>query len=235
MKEISSRWTPGPGPTWKGLHKLLKADLHVHTKYSMDCNTPLERLITRCNELGINCLAIADHGTVEGALKMQEIAPFTVIVAQEILTHQGEIMGVFLKHTIPTCRSALEAIERIRAQDGLVCIPHPFDTFRGLRMKRHEVESLAGEIDIIETFNARSPLPWPTTKATAFADKHGIAKSAGSDAHSASELGNAYVEMPEFEGKEDYLQALAKGKIKGFRSNPLVHLNTIWAKIKRAF
>jgi len=201
----------------------------------MDCNTPLERLITRCNELGINCLAIADHGTVEGALKMQEIAPFKVIVAQEILTHQGEIMGVFLKQTIPTCRSALEAIERIREQGGLVCIPHPFDTFRGLRMKRHEVEELVGKIDIIEAFNARSPLPWPTTKATAFADRFGIVKSAGSDAHAPSELGNAYVEMPEFDGKEDYLQALAKGKIRGFRASPFVHLRTVWAKFKRAF
>jgi len=201
----------------------------------MDCNTPLERLITRCNELGINCLAIADHGTVEGALKMQEIAPFKVIVAQEILTHQGEIMGVFLKQTIPTCRSALEAIERIREQGGLVCIPHPFDTFRGLRMKRHEVEELVGKIDIIEAFNARSPLPWPTTKATAFADRFGIVKSAGSDAHAPSELGNAYVEMPEFDGKDDYLQALAKGKIRGFRASPFVHLRTVWAKFKRAF
>ena len=25
--------------------KLLKADLHVHTKYSMDCNMPLEKII----------------------------------------------------------------------------------------------------------------------------------------------------------------------------------------------
>ena len=201
----------------------------------MDCNTPLDQIIMRCNELGINCLAIADHGTVEGALELQKIAPFTVIVAQEVLTYQGEIMGVFLNHSIPTCRSAREAIERIREQDGLVCIPHPFDTVRGLRMKRHEVEELVGEIDIIEAFNARSLLSWPTTKATAFADKHGIVKSAGSDAHAPSEIGNAYVEMPEFEDKEGYLKALAKGKIKGFRANPLVHLNTVWAKLKIAF
>ncbi|MEJ2048179.1 MAG: PHP domain-containing protein, partial [Dehalococcoidia bacterium] len=66
--------------------KLLKADLHVHTRYSIDCNTPLERVIERCQEAGIGCVAIADHGTTEGALKMQEIAPFKVIVAEEILT-----------------------------------------------------------------------------------------------------------------------------------------------------
>ena len=215
--------------------ELLKADLHIHTRYSMDCSTPLERIITRCNELGINCIAIADHGTVEGALKMQELAPFTVLVAEEILTPQGEIMGVFLKQTIPTCKSAREAIERIRAQDALVCIPHPFDTFRGLRMNRREVEELVGEIDIIEAFNARGPFPWPTTRATTFADKHGIVKSAGSDAHTPAEIGNAYVEMSEFSDKEGYLQALAKGKIRGFRSNPLVHFRTLWTKFMRAF
>jgi len=53
---------------------MLKADLHIHTEYSMDCSTPLEKIISRCQELGINCIAIADHGTAEGALKMQKIA-----------------------------------------------------------------------------------------------------------------------------------------------------------------
>jgi len=65
---------------------LLKADLHIHTEYSIDCNTPLEQVINRCLKIGINCIAIADHGTIEGALKMQSLAPFPVIVAEEILT-----------------------------------------------------------------------------------------------------------------------------------------------------
>ena len=66
----------------------------------MDCNTPLEKIIQRCLEIDINCIAVADHGTVEGALKMQDMAPFTVIVAEEILTPYGEIMGMFLKETV---------------------------------------------------------------------------------------------------------------------------------------
>jgi len=48
---------------------LLKADLHIHTRYSMDCDTPLDKIVRRCQELRINCVAIADHGTAEGALE----------------------------------------------------------------------------------------------------------------------------------------------------------------------
>jgi len=201
----------------------------------MDCTMAPEKVIARCMELGINCIAVADHGTVEGGLRTQELAPFPVVVAEEVLTPHGEIMGVFLKESIPTCSSAREAIDRIRAQGGLVCLPHPFDTFRGLRLNVKEIEELVADIDIIEAFNARSPFTRPTTRATAFADKHGIPKCAGSDAHALVEIGNAYVEMPEFSDKEGYLEALARGRIRGFRSNPLVHFHSLWAKLRSAF
>ena len=211
---------------------MLKADLHIHTKYSMDCDTPLEKIIDRCLELGINCIAVADHGTVEGALKMQSLAPFTVIVAEEILTPHGEIMGMFLEKTIPSGLSVEQTISEIRAQGGLVCIPHPFDTVRVSALGSKIVEEIVEKIDAIETFNARSPFLHSSTKAQAFANKHGIIKSAGSDAHSIYEIGNAYVEMPEFNGKDDFLQALAEGKIYGHRTNPLMHFNSAWAKLK---
>lgn len=227
--------TPARAPTWKGPVKLLKADLHIHTKYSMDCDTPLDKIVTRCNKLGINCIAIADHGTIEGALRMQEVAPFPVIVAEEILTPVGEIMGVFLKESIPGGSSVREAIARIKEQDALVCLPHPFDTLRRLRLSEPELDELAADIDIIEAFNARSPFAWPTRKAQEFADKHGLAKCAGSDAHSTFEIGQAYVEMPEFEDKDGYLQALRAGTITGKKSSLFIHFLSIWARIKKAF
>ena len=62
---------------------------------------PLEKIVSRCLEIGINCIAISDHGTAEGALRMREIAPFPVIVAEEILTPHGEIMGMFLERLYP--------------------------------------------------------------------------------------------------------------------------------------
>ena len=211
---------------------MLKADLHIHTKHSMDCNTPLEKIISRCLELGINCIAIADHGTAEGALKMQKMAPFPVIVAEEILTPHGEIMGMFLKETIPSGLSVEETIARIRAQGGLVNIPHPFETIRGSSLNSKLIEEIAEQIDLMEVLNSRSPFLANSAKAQAFAQKHGIAQGAGSDAHTLYEIGNAYVEMPEFNGKDEFLEALVQGNIHGHRTSLVMRLFSTWAKLK---
>ncbi len=211
---------------------MLKADLHIHTEYSVDCTTPVQKVIERCLELEINCVAIADHGTIEGALKMQSLASFPVIVAEEILTPHGEIMGMFLEESIPNDLTVRETIAQIRAQGGLVCIPHAFDIFRPSALGEKMVEEIAGEIDVMEVFNSRSPLLRTSAKTRAFAGKHGIAQSAGSDAHTLNEIGNSYVEMPVFNGKGDFLQALMAGKIHGRRTNPLTHFSSAWAKLK---
>ena len=214
---------------------MLKADLHIHTEYSMDCNTSLERIINRCLEIDINCIAVCDHGTAEGAIKLKSIAPFTVIIAEEILTPHGEIMGMFLQESIPSGLSVEQTLARIRAQGGLVCIPHPFDPFRQSALNSRIIETIVDQIDIIEVFNSRAPLLRGSTKADLFAEKHGIAKSAGSDAHTVAEMGNAYVEMPEFNGRDDFLQALREGKIVGHRTNPMIHFTSVWARLKNHF
>ena len=105
---------------------MIKADLHVHTCYSVDCNTPLQRIVDRCLKIGINCLAVADHNTISGALKLKEMAPFKVISAEEIMTSMGELIGLFLTEEVPKGLSPEETIARIKSQGGLVGIPHPY-------------------------------------------------------------------------------------------------------------
>lgn len=208
---------------------MLRADLHVHTEYSFDCGTSLQAIIDRCLKIGINCVAIADHGTIAGAVKLKEIAPFEVIVAEEIFTPIGEIMGLFLTEEVPSGISAEEAIARIRAQRGLVGLPHPFDYMRGINQKLRSLESLVADVDVIEVFNSRAlPLGFSGGKAKRFAQKHGLLCIAGSDAHTAYEIGRAYVEMPEFNGSDEFRLALAQGNIHGRRSCPLVHLASTW-------
>jgi predicted metal-dependent phosphoesterase TrpH len=95
------------------------------------------------------------------------------------------------------------------------------------------IEKIADEIDIVEVFNSRIFFPQNSAKALAFAIKHGIPKSAGSDAHTLHEIGNAYVEMPEFKGKDDFIQALEKGKISGHMTNPFIHFASAWTKLRK--
>jgi predicted metal-dependent phosphoesterase TrpH len=184
------------------------------------------QIIPRCQERGINCIAITDHGTAEGALKMQATAPFKVIVGQEVLTQSGEVMGLFLKETVPNGLSVEDTVAQIRAQGGLVAIPHPFDRLRLSPLNGHESGQILPQVDILEAFNARDVLRSNTSRIQLLAQKYGLRTSAGSDAHTPDEVGRAYVEMPEFETPEEFLHSLDQGKIVGHRSSPLVHLST---------
>ena len=107
----------------------------------------------------------------------------------------------------------------------------PASPLTGLRGKKE----LAGQIDVIEVFNARSPFLHPAAKAQTFAEKHDIPGTAGSDAHTPNEIGKTYVEMPEFNGRDDFLQALRQGKISRQRSSLLVHFSSLRARLKKSF
>lgn len=196
---------------------------------------PLKRVVARCLEVGINCVAITDHGTITGAQKLQELAPFKVIVGQEILTSTGEIMGLFLVEQVPSRLPILEAIARVKAQGGLVAIPHPFDRLRMSALRDKNLELLIPHIDVIEVFNSRATLVGNSAKAKVFAQKYGFLASAGSDAHTPGEIGKAWVEMPEFNDKDEFRSALAQGTIFGHRSSPWVHFSSISANLKKRF
>ena len=201
----------------------------------MDSQSELEDIIKRCQKLGIDCIAVADHNAVEGGLKMQTIAPFKVIVAEEILTFSGELMGMFLKERIASGIPLEAAIAAIKEQGGLVSIPHPFDPVRGLRLNADEFNKLAPQIDLIEVFNARVLSPQTNSKSLHFAREHNLPGTAGSDAHTISEIGNVFVELNNFNTPAEFLAALQQAKIQGKRASPFVHFSSTWAKMRKAF
>jgi len=152
---------------------------------------------------------------------MQEISPFPIIVGEEVMSSAGEIIGYFLKDEIPKGISPQEVMAHIKNQGGLVCLPHPFDGFGRYPLKAEYREELLSQIDIIEVFNARSIRNNFSDQARLFAKQHGFLCSAGSDAHSAREVGNAYVDMPSFDGPDEFKIALGKGQIFG-RKNSII-------------
>jgi len=212
---------------------LIKADLHIHSCYSPDSCIPLEVIVEHCLKIKIDCIALADHNSIEGALRLKEIAPFTVIVAEEIMTTHGEVMGMFLSEEVPKGLSVEETIARIKNQGGLVNIPHPFGRWPLDNYKKLTSPEIMKELDLLEVFNARTPFSNNSSKAGELAKKYGLPGGAGSDAHTSSEIGKAYVEMPEFSGPQEFLVSLAQGKIVGHKSNPLIHFASTWARIKK--
>jgi predicted metal-dependent phosphoesterase TrpH len=214
---------------------LIKADLHVHTHYSMDCSMSFQEIIDCCLKQNINCIAVCDHGTIQGALKLREIAPFKIIIAEEIATSKGEIMGMFLSEEIASNCPLEEAIKRIKEQNGLVCVPHPADALRSSALGLKNLYKIIGDVDIIETFNARNYMPGGNAKAEAVAHRFGKLRSAGSDAHTPGEIGMAFVQMEDFITQDDFHLCLGKASIQGKVSNPLVHLASTGNRLAKKF
>ena len=213
----------------------MRIDLHTHTLYSHDSELPLDVAVRGWQREGIDCVAVTDHNTIAGALALREWAPLRVIVANEVRTREGEIIGLFLQDDIPRGLTPEATVRRIRAQGGLVMIPHPFDRFRRSRLAEQALMRILSEVDIIEVFNARTAFGWDNRRAERFAMAHGLTQAAGSDSHTAHELGRAYVEMADFTTPQEFLTALRAGSLVKRKSSWLVHASTRWTKLRSHF
>jgi len=126
----------------------------------------------------------------------------------------------------------LETVRRIKAQGGLVYLPHPFDRFRRRSaLQRAALAEIASYVDIIEGLNARTICSEDDKRARRWAQAHSLPLGAGSDAHAPQEIGTAWVEMADFATIADFLAALSAGRICGQNSPPWVHLYSLWAKL----
>jgi predicted metal-dependent phosphoesterase TrpH len=194
----------------------VRVDLHSHTMWSGDSTTTPEELEEAVVESGIDVLCITDHNAVKGAEALRDRLPCRVVVGEELRTQAGELIGLFLAEHLPFGISAAEAARRIRAQGGVVYVPHPFDPMRRNLAEPALVElAEAGLLDAVETLNAKTSLPSLNERAAAFARRYELAAGAGSDAHVPAALGAAYVEMPDFDGPREFLANLAQAVVVG--------------------
>jgi hypothetical protein len=168
-------------------------DLHCHTSFSFDCLASPESQVRAAAARGLTHLAITDHDRIEGALRARDAAPegLTVIVGEEIKTADGDLVALFLERAVAPGRPALETIEEVRAQGGLVGIPHPFDRYRGSMLKDPRLEAIGAVVDWVEAHNARVVGGSGNEQAAAFARTLNLPGVAVSDAHSTLEVGVA--------------------------------------------
>jgi len=194
----------------------IDVDLHMHTDHSMDCATPVEVLLATARDQGLGAIAVTDHNEISGALEAQRMAPkygVKVIVGEEVKTKaQGEVIGLFLTEKIPRGMTLQETVAEIKRQGGIVYVPHPFDRMHSVPDYEHLLAIIA-DVDAIEVYNPRVAIGSFNEEAQRFAAKYRIVAGAGSDSHVAPGLGSVRVRMPDFDGPEEFLEALRVAEI----------------------
>jgi len=207
-----------------------RVELHTHTEWSKDCMVRFDTIQQICERQGIDRIAITDHNTADGALRMARLAPERVIVGEEIMTTQGELLGYFLHESIPPGLTPKETIRRLRDQGALISVSHPFDRLRKGAWEEADLRHIIDQVDAIEVFNARCLFPADNQRAAAFAAEHGVCGTAGSDAHSHVEYGRALMALPPFHDAAGLLAALRVGEVIPGYSPAWVHMSSKTAK-----
>ena len=193
-------------------------DLHMHTLHSWDCTTSIDDLLDAALAAGLGALAVTDHNTIAGGVEARARAierglPLHVVVGSELKTaSEGEVIGLFLHDEIERGLSFAETIGEIRAQGGVVYVPHPFDRFHSTpdeSLLRRHVDS----IDVLETANARLWLERDNRRAERFAREHGLRRGAGSDAHVPEGIGTGALRLAPFDDPVSFLAAVDDAEI----------------------
>jgi predicted metal-dependent phosphoesterase TrpH len=195
-----------------------RVELHCHTSFSFDGDVEPPKALDLACAHGLTHLAITDHDTLEGAMRVREVAPcgLTVIVGQEARTTEGDMIALFVERAIPSGLTPEQTAEAIRAQEGLVGLPHPFDVYRPSigrgAVKVEQLSRLAALVDYVEVHNGRVADARANELAADFARDFGLPAVAVSDAHTEAEFGTcATVLRGPITGPADLLSTMRAG------------------------
>jgi predicted metal-dependent phosphoesterase TrpH len=212
---VSRRRVPTPQAPFEERDWIV-ADLHLHTSWSHDCSIDVDELLDHAETQGLGAIAVTDHNVLGGAIEAVERARgrrLVVIPGEEVKTaDQGEVIGLFLREEVRRGMSFAETVAAIRAQGGLVYVPHPFDRVHAIPEPATLHRHLA-EIDVLEVYNARLLFEGYNDEALRFARKYNLTPGAGSDAHVLAGVGTGAVRMRRFTGPEEFLVSLHSAEV----------------------
>lgn len=198
---------------------MYKIDLHTHSSASPDGGiTPTQYKKALDNGL-LDAIAITDHNSIAAALKLHEVLGDSIIVGEEIMTTHGEIIGLFLKEVVPRGLSPLDTVKHIKDQNGIVYIPHPFETLRK-GMDPRTLDELVDFVDIVEVCNGRAFMQNRSAQAVVWARLNAKDSAASSDAHGYHGLGRTYNTVSELPTRDNLLSLFDRAVLR--TQNPTV-------------
>jgi anti-anti-sigma factor len=197
-----------------------RADLHIHTSYSDGLPEPEATVNYAAARTQLQVIAITDHNTLDGAWQAHDycrrhrdtFGHLEVIIGEEVSSHEGHILGLFLRERVPPGLSAEDTIRAIHERGGIAIAAHPFThllRFRGLKGVGTKIAELP--LDAVEVRNSVPTEVYANLITKAYNAQHrGHTPVGGSDCHYLPMIGRAYTF---FEGStaQDLRAALLTG------------------------
>lgn len=195
---------------------MLSAELHVHSSLSHDGRDPVDLILEQAEAVGLDALAITDHDQIDASLEMVKLAEAYDIIGipgVEVSTAAGHVIALGVTELVDPGQSFEETVEAIHELGGIAVVPHPFQASRSGVLTKIDQSVVIEHADAIEVYNSRLLTGRANRKAERFADRHGLPKTAGSDAHVCEMVGQAVTHIDADEPTvEGIIEAIADGR-----------------------
>jgi predicted metal-dependent phosphoesterase TrpH len=179
--------------------KLGSADLHMHSTYSDGVGT-IEQILAHVQKhTSLDVIAITDHDVIDGSLRARDIWArgsyrFDFIVGEEISTHSGHLLALFIERRIQPGLSMERSIDLIHEQGGLAVVAHPLHPLFRHSCPRYVLDRIYTSkevwLDGIETWNASFCGIYANHLAMRVnREIYGLPELGNSDAHTLNAIG----------------------------------------------
>jgi len=219
--------------------KAMIFDTHIHTRnYSGCSNIEPEDLLRRAGELGLDGIALTEHGIrwpdekVKALRLKTRIDDLVIVVGQEITCYtrkwkrQGDFLVFGAPESLGSNISAQELIEIVHGEGGIVIPAHPFKRSRS----RHDYYGVGEamvdlDIDAIETYHPEHDEEAVLKARRISRMMGGLPLTGGSDAHLLFMVGACTTIFHEqVRDERQFIEAIRSGKItpqRGYERAPL--------------
>ena len=206
-------------------------DLHTHTHpLSHDSALTPDALVEAAKKAGLDGVCLTEHDFFwehEKATELGRRHEFLVIPGIEVNTEHGHVVVFGLKEFVYGMHRLDELVGMVEAAGGAMIAAHPYRRQLPFELTREgdwsEALARASEneayrhVHAIETLNGRG-----TERQNAFSaavcERHSLAQAAGSDAHSAVDVGTCATEFEaRISGLGDLIAELKAGRFRPLR------------------
>lgn len=179
-----------------------------------------EELVEAALGLGLDAIAVTDHGRIRGADVTRELGQregLSVFRGVEVYTDQGDMLVFGVYEDIRPFGSALDLIDWVHGRGGAVVAAHPFRGGFGLgaRDRGYPPEDVLARVDAVEAFNGADS---DEARALAAGAAERLARPmvGGSDAHHPLDVGRCVTVFDRpVDSEQAFIEELLAGRLHG--------------------